>query len=174
MITRTLVRLMAGFAILCVAAVPVAMAQNPGVPNPNPSQAAIAMARELISMKGGMQMFESVVPGVVESAKNMFLPTNPQLATPLNEVTAQLRKEFEPKKQEVLNDVARSYARRFTDQELKELLAFYKTNLGKKMLTEEPLAIEDGIKRAQDWANDFSDQVLTRFRAEMKKRGYDL
>ena len=104
----------------------------------------------------------------------MFLPTNPQLATPLNEVTAQLRKEFEPKKQEVLNDVARSYARRFTDQELKELLAFYKTNLGKKMLTEEPLAIEDGIKRAQDWANDFSDQVLTRFRAEMKKRGYDL
>jgi hypothetical protein len=42
------------------------------------------------------------------------------------------------------------------------------------MLTEEPLALEDGFSRAKDWAGAFSQQVVNRMRAEMKKKGYDL
>ena len=45
------------------------------------------------------------------------------------------------------------------EQELKELLAFYKTALGKKLLVEEPIAIDDGIRRAREWADAFSDQI---------------
>jgi len=150
-----------------------AFAQAPAS-NPNPSAAAIAAAKELLALKGGVEMFNGMVNGVIESAKNAFLPTNPNLSKPINEVTAQLRTEYEPKKAEVFTEVARAYARRFSEAELKELLAFYKTNLGRKVLTEEPVAVEDAFKRAQDWSNTFSEQVLTRFRAEMKKKGYDL
>ena len=75
---------------------------------------------------------------------------------------------------ELANEVARVYARRFTEQELRELLAFYKTTLGRKVLTEEALAVEDGFKRAQDWTSEFSDQVLTKMRTEMRKKGFDL
>ncbi len=142
--------------------------------NPNPSATAVNLAKELLALKGGVEMFDSMVAGVIESAKNAFLPTNPSLAKPLNEVTAQLRKEYEPKKAEVYTEVARAYASRFSENELKELLAFYRTTLGKKVLTEESLAVEDGFKRAQDWANTFSEQVITRMRVEMKKKGHDL
>ncbi len=151
-----------------------ALPPGPRVVNPNPSNAAVAMAREVIVMKGANQMFEAVVPGVIEQAKNMFIPTNPQLGSELNEVATLLRKEYETKKSDVLNEVARSYARRFGEQDLKELLAFYKSNLGRKVLAEEPLAIEDSMKRAQEWANEFSEQMITRMRAEMKKKGHDL
>jgi hypothetical protein len=144
------------------------------VANPTPSATSIGLAKELLQLKGGSQMFDGMVMGVIETAKNMFLPTNPSLGQPLNDVTAQLRKEYEPKKAEVFNEVARAYARRFTEQELREMLAFYKTSLGKKILTEEAVAVEDGFKRAQDWSNDFSEQVIKKMRAEMKKRGYDL
>lgn len=125
-------------------------------------------------LKGGSQMFDGMVMGVIESAKDSFLPSNPQLSTPLNEVASQLRREYDPKKAELMNEVARAYARHFTEQELRELLAFYKTTLGKKVLASEANAVEDGFKRAQQWTNDFSDQVLNKMRAEMKKRGYDL
>jgi hypothetical protein len=151
-----------------------AAAQTQSVPNPTPSANAVAIAKELITLKGGVQMFEGVVSGVIESAKNAFVPTNPQLGKPLNEATAVLQKEFEPKKAEIVNEVARAYARHFTEQELKDLLAFYKTPLGKKVLTEEPAAVEDSFKRAQDWSNTFSEQVINRLRAEMKKMGYEL
>ncbi len=152
----------------------VAQAPAPALSNPEPSAASIASAKELIAMKGGVQMFDGMVMGVIESAKNAFLPSNPNLAKPLGEVTAQLRSEYEPKKAEVNEQVARAYAKHFTEAELKDMVAFYKSPLGKKVLTEEALAVEDGFKRAQDWSIEFSDQVIGRFRNEMKKKGYDL
>lgn len=165
----------------CVLCLDTARAQAPARPqaqsqsaNPNPSPAAIAMAREIITLKGAHQMFDAVVPGVIETAKNQFLPTNPNLNKELNEVAALLHRDFDAKKTEMLNEVARAYARHFNEQELKELIAFYKTALGKKLLVEEPLAIDDGIRRAREWADAFADQVVNRMRAEMKKKGFDL
>jgi hypothetical protein len=143
---------------------------TPGTPTPN----AVALAGELLALKGGSQMFGGMVDGVIESAKDQFLPNNPTLNRPLTEVAAQLRKDFESKKTELMQEVARVYARRFTEQELRELLAFYKTNLGRKVLSDEAPAVEDSFKRAQEWTNDFSDQVLTKMRAEMRKKGFEL
>jgi hypothetical protein len=111
---------------------------------------------------------------VIQSPQNTFLPTHPNLAGQMSQVTAQLQTEFASKKDEVYTGVARAYARHFTEAELKELLAFYKTALGRKVLTEEPVAVEEGFKFAQDWSAKLSEQVLARFRAEMKKKGVDL
>ncbi len=149
-------------------------AAPPAGASATPSANSVALARELLELKGGSQMFEGMINGVIESAKNSFLPNNPNLNRPLNEVAVQLRKEFEVKKLELANEVARVYARRFTEQELRELLAFYKTTLGRKVLSEEALAVEDGFKRAQEWTSEFSDQVLTKMRVEMRKKGHDL
>jgi uncharacterized protein len=153
-------------AMWCLAAV-AAQAQAP-------TAGAVAAARELLAAKGGTLMFEPVIPGVVETTKNNLLPTNPSLAKDLNEVSAQLRREFEGKKAELVYEVAIIYAKHFTEQELKDLVTFYKTPLGQKMLREEPIAVEESLKRAQDWSMDFAEVVMGRFRAEMKKRGHDL
>jgi uncharacterized protein len=142
--------------------------------NPNPNANSIALARELLVLKGGNQMFDGMVTGVIDRTRDTFIPSNPSLSRPLQEVAAQLRTEFEPKKSEVFNEVSRAYARHFTEAELKELLAFYKTNLGKKVLSSESAAVEDGFKRAQEWTSTFADQVMVRLRAEMKKKGHDL
>ncbi len=138
-----------------------------------PSAAAIASAKELVVLKGGT-MFDSVIPGVIERVKNVFVPTNPNLMRELNEVAAQLHKDYDSKRADLRTEVARIYARHFTEQELKDMVAFYKTPLGKKMITEEPIAGDQSLKRAQDWANEFSEEVMSRFRAEMKKKGHNL
>ena len=140
----------------------------------NPTAGAVASARELIRAKGGGAMFEPAVPGVVESTKNSFLPTNPNLSRELNDVAAQLRREYEAKKAELVYEVAIVYAKHFTEQELKDLVVFYRSPLGQKMLKEEPLALDQGMKRAQDWSQDFSEAVLMRIRTEMAKKGHPL
>ena len=156
-------------ALLLVLSLGVA-AQSANPPSPQ----AIALAKELIILKGGHQMFDAVVPGVIEQAKDVFLPTNPNLNKELVEVTGKLKLEYANKPDELLNEVAKVYAMHFTEQELKEIVAFYKTPLGKKMLAEDPVAIQEGLTRAKDWANDFSNVVLGKMRAEMKKKGHDL
>jgi hypothetical protein len=160
----------AALTLACLVLGGVALAQAPAPP----SAAAIAAAKELVSLKGGATMFDPLVPGVIESAKNSLVPTNPQLQRPLNEVAAQLLKEYEPKRAEILDEVAKAYAQHFSEQELKDIVAFFKSPVGKKMLAQEPIAIDQSLKAAQSWANNFSDVVLERFRVEMKKKGVPL
>lgn len=139
-----------------------------------PTPGAIAAAKEYIVLKGGSVLYESVVPGVIEQAKTVLLQTNPMLAKDLNEVALKLRADDAPKSTELLNDIAKMYATRFTEQELKDLLAFYKTPLGKKVIAEEYRVMDQSMTYAQSWANRLSDQILTQMRAEMKKRGHDM
>jgi uncharacterized protein len=161
-------RLAAMFVLALVCALPASgRAQEP-------TPAAMAAAREMLVAKGGLTFFDPVVPGVIESVKNTFLPTNLNLSRELNEVAVQLNKDFDSKRNEVITNVTRVFAERFTEQELKQITAFYKTPIGQKMIKEEPAAIEQSLKTTQDWANSFSEVVMARFRAEMRKRGHEL
>ena len=62
------------------------------------------------------------------------------------------------------------YAQRFTEQELKDVIVFFKTPTGKKFLAEEPAVIDQGMRSAQTWSQKVAEEVFARFRAEMKKR----
>jgi uncharacterized protein len=139
-----------------------------------PSAAALATAKELITVKGATALWAPLVPGVIEQAKSVFLQTNPMLSKDLNEVAAKLRTDYAARSAEVVNDVAKLYAERFTEQELKDALAFYKSPLGKKMVTEEPAILDQSMRNAQTWANRLSEEVIGKMRAEMKKRGHDI
>jgi hypothetical protein len=139
-----------------------------------PSAGAIATATEIVDVRGAMAMFEPLIPGVIEQAKNVLLQTNPTLGKDLNEVAANLRQELAARSSEIKMEAAKIYTLRFTEQELKDMLAFYKSPLGKKMLTEEPHVVEMTLRSAQEWANRFSEEVINKFRAEMKKRGHSL
>jgi hypothetical protein len=139
-----------------------------------PSPAALAAARELMELKGAKNLVEPVVLGVIEQTKGVILQTNPGLSNDLNEVSAQLRAEYEPRTAEMTNEIVRLYAQRFTEQELKEAVAFYKTPVGKKILTEEPKILDETYARVQQWANRLQGEVTTRVRVELKKRGHNL
>lgn len=165
-------RSIAGLAVAAAVAMG-AMAANPAGAQ-EPSAGAVASAKELISLKGGNAMFDNLIPGVVESVKNSLVPTNPNLMRELNEVAAQLRQELGGRRAELTTEVAKIYANHFSEQELKDILAFYRTPLGQKLLKEEPASLDESLRRAQDWANNLSEEVMTRFRVEMKKKGHIL
>jgi hypothetical protein len=92
----------------------------------------------------------------------------------LNEVALKLRAEYAPRSAEVVNDVAKLYASRFTEQELKDTLAFYKSPLGKKLLVEEPSILDQSMRNAQSWADRLSQEVIGKIRTEMKRRGHEI
>src|SRR5260370_34688021 len=112
-----------------------------------PTPAAVALAKELIVLKGSTQLWDAVVPGVIEQVKAVFMQTNPALGRELNDVAAQLRTEFAPRATQLVDQVAQLYARTFTEQELKDALAFYKSPLGRKIVREDPTVLADGFRR---------------------------
>jgi uncharacterized protein len=169
--------MMAGFFVPNARAVVLALglaAAAVGAQAQQPSPAALASARELMDLKGVQNLVTPVVVGVIEQTKGVILQTNPGLTKDLDEVAAQLRNEYQPRTAEITNEILQLYAQRFSEQELKELVAFYKSPTGKKMLAEEPKILDATYGRLQQWASRLQDEVGVRVRAEMKKRGHNL
>ncbi len=139
-----------------------------------PSAEAVETARQIITLKGGENIFNTLIPGVIEQSKYMFEQQNPNLGNALRDVATKLRNELAPRQAELNSEVAKVYASRFTEKEIKDLLAFYQSPLGRKLITEEPRALDQSMTYAQDWARKLSDEVVVKMRAEMKKLGHDI
>jgi hypothetical protein len=143
-------------------------------PAQQPSPAAVTLAKEIITLKGEDMMLKPLVSGVIEKAKGMFLQTNPMLGKDLNEVAARLHAELAPRTDQALSETAKLYASRFTEQELKDVLAFYKSALGRKVVAEEPAIAVKNVSFLANWADKLSEEVIGKMRAEMRKRGHEI
>jgi uncharacterized protein len=155
-----------------LAAVAVALtAFGPAAHSQEPSAAAMATAKEIVAVTGATALFNPLIAGVVEQAKLLFLQQNPTMGKELNEVAAKMRSDLAPRFDELVNDVARNYATHFTEQELKDVLGFYKTPAGNKLISEQPKVFDASMKFAQAWANSLTDEVIAKMRDELKKRG---
>ena len=139
-----------------------------------PTPAAVASALELVKITGATALFNSLVPGVIEQSKILFLQQNPGLAGDLNEIAAKMRTDLAPRLNELFNEVAKIYAEQFTEQELKDLGTFFNSPVGKKYVTEQGVVVNTSLKFAQEWANKLSDEVTIKMRDELKKKGHTL
>ncbi len=161
-------------ALAIVGAAKPAAAQGPAAPTQRPSAASILLAKQIIELKGIRELLAPLVRGVVEKVKDQFLQTNLMWQKDFDEVAAGMEKEYQPRVDELVDASARIYASHFTEAELKQLLAFYQSPLGRKMVSEEPKALNESMANAGQWADSFSVEVAAKMRAEMKKRGHDI
>jgi uncharacterized protein len=153
----------------------VGSAQAQGfVPPPQVSPAQILLAKQIVQIKGVNAMFAPLIRGVVQKTKDSVLQTNVMWAKDLNEIAASIEKEYQPRAVELVDASARYYASHFTEAELKQLLTFYQSPVGQKMLVEEPKALDETMAFAGNWGDDLSVDVMSKLRAEMKKRGHDM
>jgi uncharacterized protein len=161
----------AGLALaLAMAALPAA-AQQAAAPPKAASPTAIAAAKEILAMKNASAMYQNAVPNIVQQTKDTLLQTNLNYQKDLNEVAVIVAKNLAGREKEIGDGMAQIYANEFTEQELKDLVIFYKSPLGQKLLANEPRAIQSSMAYMNQWAQQFGEIVNGEFRAEMRKRG---
>ncbi|MBR0773481.1 DUF2059 domain-containing protein [Bradyrhizobium diazoefficiens] len=166
---------------LALVAVPAA-AQQPTAPAKSPpaaappksTPAAIAAAKEILAIKNASAMYANAVPGMVEKTKGALIQQNLNYQKDLNEVAPIVAQQLNGREKEIGEGMAQVYASEFTEQELKDLVAFYKTPLGQKLITAEPRAIGLSMAFMNSWAQNFTETVMGAFRAEMRKRGKEI
>ncbi|CCE06138.1 conserved exported hypothetical protein [Bradyrhizobium sp. STM 3843] len=162
----------AGFVLAMALTGPVAAQQQGQPPALKPaSPACMASAREILSMKNAAAMYANAVPGIVQQAKQTLISANLNYQKDLDEVAVVVAQTFAGKEKEIGEQMAQIYCNEFSDQELKDLVTFYKSPLGQKLLNAEPKAIQLSMMAMNQWASNFADTVTNQFRAEMRKRG---
>ena len=145
-------------------------AQTPKAPPP-PSASAVAAATELLALKKASTIYQNAVPNVVQRTMNALIQNNLNYQKDLEEIAVKIAADLAPRREEIGKAMAQIYAANFTEDELKGLIAFYKSPLGQKFLDAEPKAINASLSYMNEWASAFSNEVANRFRAEMKARG---
>jgi uncharacterized protein len=169
----------AGLALgLALTAVPAGAQQKPpAAPAPalkEGSPAAIAAAKEILTMKNASAMYANAVPGIVQRTKEALLQSNLNYQKDLNEVATIVAQNLAGREKDIGDGMARVYASEFSEQELKDLVTFYKSPLGQKLLAAEPRAIQSSMSYINQWAQSFAEVVNGQFRAEMRKRGKEI
>ena len=139
-----------------------------------PSQAAVLLAKQILETKHADNIFDPLIRGVVVKTRDFLMQTNFMWGKDLNEVADNLIKQYSVRSGELMNDAARIYASHFTEPELKQILAFYQSPLGQKVIIEEPKTADESMTMAGNWADKLSEEVMGKMRAEMKKRGHDM
>ena len=147
---------------------------GPAAAQAQPSPNALLIAKQIIQLKGVNNIMDPIPRGVVEKIKSVVMQTNFVFQRDINDITVQLHKEFDGRSSELIDQTAQLYATRFTESELKQLLTFYQSPLGQKMLVEEPNILDESLRQASAWADNLSVAVMARLREEMKKRGHDI
>jgi uncharacterized protein len=131
----------------------------------------MASAQEILQMKNVSAIYANAVPNVVHQTKDQLLSTNLNYQKDLNEVEVIVAKKLAGREKEIGDGMAQIYCNVFSEQELKDLVTFYKSPLGQKLIAAEPRAIQTSMSYMTSWGQNFAQTVNGEFRAEMRKRG---
>ncbi len=160
-------RLLALTIVCGLAAIPIARADDA------PSPEALQAAQELSAMVSGdaiNQMSAAMTAQIWPSIEN-DLSSKVDVAT-----LAELRGEFERSVAAFAGDTMKSspvvYARNFTAQELREIVAFYRTPTGAKALHTMPKVMGEVMAQMGPRVQAFQQELNSKMVAILEKHGY--
>lgn len=138
----------------------------------DPTPAALGYASQLFVDLGMKSSMDQIVPGMLIELERNVTKTNPELGDPLRATLLEIGPEFRKSEDGVLAESAKLLAGAMTEQELKDTVTFFESPAGKKFVSVQPAVLQQvgGLVRA--WHDKLSDDIMTRARAEMKKKGF--
>lgn len=160
-------------AVGAASLVAVALGAGCAWADPAPS-AQLKAARDVVDASGVASGMQDIVPIFLDEAKRTFVRTRPELANDLDDAVKVIAPEFQARREQLLNDIAGIYANSFTAQELADIKAFYQTPTGTKLVKVLPGLLQESYDKTNAWSRQMSQDVITRLRQEMKKKGHDI
>lgn len=175
MSARTFARALGFVALLAVA--PAFAQTNAPAAAPAlgaPTAAQIALARDIVVDSGVSRSFAIVIPQFLDQIGTRLTQTRPDLIKDLNVVTEQIKPEFDKRVEQMVDTAGRLYAERLTEAQLKDVVAFFKSASGMKYVEQQPLVLNALYVSMQGWQQQISQDMMTRVREEMKKKGHEM
>jgi uncharacterized protein len=139
-----------------------------------PTAAQIALGRDVVIGSGISRSFAVLVPQYLDQIGTRLTQTRPDLIRDLNTVMEQIKPEFEKRVDSLVDQSARLYAQRMSEDQLKQVAAFFKSAAGVKYVETQPAVLNDLFVAMQNWSQQLSVDMMTRVREEMKKKGHEM
>ncbi len=152
-----------------VLAAPLAVAQK----SP-PDAGRVATARELLEVTGTAKTFETIMPAMMAQITRIMTTQRPEKRAEIEEVAKVGLTQLLARRQELIDQIAVLYAKRFSDEDLAGLITFYKSPVGRRFVAEQPELLKESMATGQAWGQRIGAEIDASMRKELKKRGIDL
>jgi hypothetical protein len=133
---------------------------------------ALAKAKELMQVSNLAAMRDQMVALVEAQIANLVLDANPGAEEKIDRaLTDVIRPALKRRIPEYLDLAAGVYADHFTRAELEQLVLFYKSPLGRKLVREQGELIPAITQMSKQWVNRVGNEVLKDAADDFAKRG---
>lgn len=149
-------------SLLLAAFVPVAVAAPGEDKKPVVSKAKagasdshVAAARELLVVTKTAELSKQVMTSVMQPMREALPQVPPEYWKEL---------QAEMKGEELVELCIPAYTKHLTEEEIREIIKFYKSPIGRKLIEKQPLIMMDTMAIGQEWGRKLGERILKRLR----------
>jgi uncharacterized protein len=133
---------------------------------------ALAKAKELLQVSNLVVLRDQMVGLVEAQIAALVLDANPGAKDKVDRAVADvIRPALKQRLPEYIDLAAGVYAEHFTRAELEQLVSFYKSPVGQKLIREQSELVPDITKMSRQWVNRVGNEILKDAAADLAKRG---
>ena len=177
---RKMVMMMAALALTVVPAVgkeaPKAPAGKAAVQAEQIDPVRLETARKLLKVTGADKLAEQMLHAMVPQIAGFLIRAKPEKKDEIVKILRQAIKD--QTKPEVMNrlreQLARIYAQEFTTEEMKKIIAFFETPVGKKFVQKMPVIMARSQRAGMIWSREVGGKIIAQTRKQAKAQGIDL
>jgi hypothetical protein len=139
-----------------------------------PDPARSALAKEMMRVSGAAQQFDEAVPLMFNQLAQAFTQMAPGKGKEIREVFDQMTPRFMERKNELIDQIAELYAAEMSLDDLKAVVAFYKSPVGLRFAGIQPKITRDTMVLGQRWGEKLGQDLQDEARRELRRRGINM
>lgn len=129
---------------------------------------------KLLKMTGaeslGIQMGVAITNQMIDS----LMKQNPEIpAKAVESIKDEISQVFAEEMPKLITEIVPVYAKHFNQDEVKDLIAFYRTPLGKKSIEVMPAVMNECMQVGQAWGKSIAPALVPRLESRLKRDGFD-
>jgi hypothetical protein len=143
-------------------------------PAQTPSPEALAAARQVMEVSHAADNLKTLMPAIMKNLKPAIVQGRPQIEKDFDAIAPLIVNSLGSRVGELIDQVAIIYANTFTVDEMKTLVAFYKTPVGQKLLASIPKVAQQSMAAGQQFGAKVGRELQARIIEELRKKGDDI
>jgi hypothetical protein len=132
----------------------------------------LALARRYVDLTDSARVYEQSVVSVAVASTRTLISQNPDLADPVSQSAIEVMQQYQQRKDELFNQFARIYAIHFTPEELNEIIAFYETDVGRRLTQQNPAINQELTLALEVYRTNLSNEFMLALRSKLAEQGY--
>jgi len=137
------------------------------------SESHMQAAKKAISSTKSTVKLNEILPETARRLAEQMIGSRPDIANEIADIVNEAAIELAPRRGDLEKEVAKIYARIFSESELSEIAAFFATTAGDKFLTELPLVVREVERASRIWGTGIARDLAEKVDEKMKAAKLD-